>query len=152
MNAILYQNISESIVINKKLKEVRKVENIRLIENCTMLEPILTLTLPINANYIYIPIWGRYYFIKNIEIINGNQAKVECEVDVLFTFKEQILNTSQNVVRNQNRYNMYLEDPYMTVQGKTQRVNKVFTPPEGGFILNSSDHSNASYCYVLNSV
>lgn len=152
MNAILYQNSSENIVVNKVLKEVRKVEIVRLLDECSTLEPQLVLNLPINANYLYIPSWGKYYYIKDITILNAKQARVSCDVDVLYSYKDQLLKTSQNVVRNQYRFNMYLEDPFMTVQGKTKRFEKYFTAPEGGFILNTTDTSDASYCYVLNSV
>ena len=63
-------------------------------------------------NYLYIPEFGRYYFIDDITQIRNNLWEISAHVDVLFSFMNDI---SQNKVilekaENQNDGNLYLND------------------------------------------
>lgn len=46
--------------------------------------------LPETVNYIYVTAWGRYYFVTNVSHIGNDRLLVECETDVLATFKSNI--------------------------------------------------------------
>lgn len=56
-------------------------------------------TDPTEYNYAYIPAWKRYYFIQNITYALGVWV-LNLSVDVLASFRQQILNSSQYVLRS----------------------------------------------------
>lgn len=59
-------------------------------------------------NYIK---WGdTYYYVHDIVIVSNTQAEYHCEKDVLATFRNDILSSSQFVTRNANTYQPYLAD------------------------------------------
>lgn len=60
-----------------------------------------------NANYAYIPTFDRYYFIDR-QIFTDGKWRIYMSVDVLASWKESILNTSEYVLRNE-----YNNDPYI---------------------------------------
>lgn len=62
-------------------------------------------------NYMYIADFGRYYFIDDIVTKNNDVWEVSGHVDVLETYKNQLLDNQCVVKRQQNRYNTYLNDP-----------------------------------------
>lgn len=57
-----------------------------------------------------IPQFNRSYFIEDCVLING-LWEVTGHVDVLETYKAQILNNDAVIKRQQNKYNLYLDDP-----------------------------------------
>lgn len=61
-------------------------------------------------NYMQIPQFNRSYFIEDCVLING-LWEVTGHVDVLETYKAQILNNDAVIKRQQNKYNLYLDDP-----------------------------------------
>ena len=52
-------------------------------------------------NYIFVPSFNRYYFVNEVERLSGEHIIVKCKVDVLMTYKDDILNLKCNVVRNE---------------------------------------------------
>ena len=68
-----------------------------------------------NVNYMYIPEFHRYYFITKIESVRTKLWRVYGHCDVLKTYAQAILNTPCVVARNENRYNLYLNDSYFKV-------------------------------------
>ena len=52
-------------------------------------------------NYVYIPAFGRYYFIVNKSFDNGGAIILHCRVDVLESFKTDIFNLRCNVIRQE---------------------------------------------------
>lgn len=52
-------------------------------------------------NYVYIPAFGRYYFIVNKSFDNGGAIILHCRVDVLESFKAGIFNLRCNVIRQE---------------------------------------------------
>lgn len=60
--------------------------------------------------YAYIPTLSRYYFISNIVLVDNIRYTYYLQVDVLGSFKEDILNSRQYILRSTNHYNDYLID------------------------------------------
>lgn len=90
MELNLYNNISNTNVVNKKL-EFLKTINFKMKEDNSIIYPSLVLRGYESGNYCYIPQLKRYYYIKNIELMNGNLYRLDLEVDVLMSYKDSIL-------------------------------------------------------------
>ena len=54
---------------------------------------------------------GRKYFITGVRSIGYQRYEVDAKTDVMFTWKSEILNNNAVIRRQQNRYNLYLDDP-----------------------------------------
>lgn len=93
MNIILYQTTSERERINKDLSSVLSLSG-ALRGECSVTNPSFNIevTNPSDYNYCYIPDFGRYYYITNIVSVRTNIWRIDCDVDVLMSFKEAILN------------------------------------------------------------
>ena len=130
MNIVLYNNKSDSRVLNKSIEQIATIDVIlKSAQNIMSPEIMLqTKTLPIEANYCYISDFGRYYYINAQRLDNGNVSKIELTVDVLMSFKDMILKSTVVAERTTNKYNRYLPDIVPTL-AKFNNIYKLFTPP-----------------------
>ena len=116
---ILYQNISEYNAVNKTIRELTTLTG-TLREESSIIDPIITISDIDNyvgsMNYAYIPDFNRYYFITNIESVNSNLWRVSFHVDVLFTYRAQIKSNSAIIERNENQYDLKLNDGLFKTQ------------------------------------
>lgn len=71
-------------------------------------------------NYCYVPTFGRYYFINNIEIDAGERIILNCSVDVLNTYKTNILALDVTVTRNEYAQSNNLIDSLATFTPKRE--------------------------------
>lgn len=104
-------------------------------ENTSILDPVIILQTSDSIhslNYMYISDFGRYYFIKDIKSLNNNRWEISAHIDVLETYKQQILANSAVIKRQQNTYNLYLDDPEFHAYNNEQIQTKKFTVPSGG--------------------
>ena len=62
------------------------------------------------ANAVYCEELGRYYFITGKEWIRTGLLAISCHVDVLMTYRTDILNNAGIISRNSNLFNGYLPD------------------------------------------
>lgn len=114
MNIKIYTNTSENNKLNKSLTTLLDA-TCNLKRDTTLTNPVLELVgVPFsslkNANYMYIPDFGRYYFISNISYNSGGIAVVTGHVDVLMSFKSQLSNCSGILNRQESIFNAYLPD------------------------------------------
>lgn len=66
--------------------------------------------------YAYIPSLKRYYFISNNVVIDNRRWVYYLQVDVLASFKSDIINSRQYVIRSTSMFNDYITDTmYPTV-------------------------------------
>jgi hypothetical protein len=79
----------------------------------------------VKYNYCYIEDLKRYYYIDDISAENGI-AIIKCRVDVLNSFKEDILNSIQYVLRQENiNASPYLQDNLLPIRSDH---NYIFEP------------------------
>lgn len=110
MNLVFYKTISEHNKLNKVLTAektiVGNIQNDIDIDN-----PVFNISLENNVvdyNYCYIEAFNRYYYITKIEIVN-KMLRVYMHIDVLMSFKNDILNSKAHITRS-NRGNLFLKD------------------------------------------
>lgn len=80
----------------------------------------------IGVNYVFIPDWNRYYFVRDIKVATGGRYEIDLSVDVLQSFKEQILKCGVILSdTEQTGVNKYLPSDSFVVncKSKTDIVN-----------------------------
>lgn len=79
-----------------------------------------------NCNYMYIPDFGRYYYITDIAAVAGNMTQISGEVDVLKTYDQEIRNCPGIIGRNQEEWNLYINDGVFKCYQKDITGHKLF--------------------------
>ena len=147
MNITLYKTKSANNVISKKLISEKNLGNSCILaDNTSVTSPtviiggITSLDSISDYNYAYIPQCHRYYYINDIIALSGGRIKLILSVDVLMSFKTDILNSTQLVTRQKNKGKMYLADADWTVDGRTYLRSQYFnenhfSPQNDSFVL-----------------
>lgn len=140
----LYINKSENNKIGKSLTKVETI-NCKLMDNCSIKTPIITfggvnISSLLKSNYVGIPDLGRFYFVTDIVQINNGLWQVSLNCDVLESFKNSILNQNAIIERQENEYNLYLNDSSFKVYQKDRIQTKKF---------NNSFSKNGSYILMV---
>lgn len=119
MTIKLYNNISEYNAVNKSISELVTLTG-TLREESSIIDPVITISgidsYITSMNYAYIPEFNRYYFITNIESVRNNLWRVSFHVDVLYTYRVQIKRNSAIIERNENLYDLKLNDGLFQTQ------------------------------------
>lgn len=130
MNITLYTNNSETNKIGKNLTQLATLTG-SLRESSFMLNPVIRVT-GISAadvakcNYMYIPDFGRYYFVRDIGSIRTGLWELSAHVDVLETYAAQIKQQSAVISRQENEWNLYLNDDVFKVTSIPKVITKTF--------------------------
>ena len=147
MNITLFKTKSANNVINKKLTSEKNLgNNCILADNTSVTSPtviiggISSLDSISDYNYAYIAQCHRYYYINDIIALSGGRVKLTLSVDVLMTYKTDILSSTQLVTRQKNKGKMYLADADWTVDGRTYLRSQYFnenhfSPQNDSFVL-----------------
>lgn len=137
MNITLYSNSSDNNVVTKNISQVASLTGSLRNESGIMSPSILIQGTYPSANYCYISDWGRYYFIEEIISVRNNISEIRCRIDTLMTYAQQIRSLTAIIKKQENDYNLYINDgSFMTYAN-----DKAFTK---GFPGSFSDDS-----YVL---
>ena len=141
----LYHNASPANKIGKKLNDELVTSNVLLKDDVSILKPVFKVKdvrSIITYNYLYCSDLQRYYFIDDIVSVHNDLWEISCHVDVLETYKNSILGQTAVIKRQQNKYNLYLNDPdFMTYNNDTIQT-KMFSA--------SSFSKTLSYVLVVN--
>ena len=130
MKLKLYNNLSDKIVVDKKITQLGSTLNGTLRENCSVIDPIIKVEGIVGSNltkcnYAYIEEFGRYYYVTNIVCV-GNLFELHMHVDVLMTYKRSIRSNSAVVSRQEKLYNLYLQDGVFKEQANPHYEIKKF--------------------------
>ena len=76
----------------KRPSGVPHVVDVSLKRETSMTNPTLIMTIDNEVyNYVWIPDWGRYYFIDDIVYGNSNLCELRCTLDILATYKDNTI-------------------------------------------------------------
>lgn len=113
MTITLYRNSS---IPNKVVKNLTQVTSITgtLRAGTSILSPSILLEgaslTSINYNYFKVNEWNRYYFLGPVEYGIKDTVTITGVVDVLMSFASDILKARAIIERQENLWNMYLND------------------------------------------
>lgn len=99
MKAYFYNIADNPLKLNKTLG-VSLEKNIKLLKVTSYLTLDFVLTNYENENYVYIPDFGRYYFITDIEIKNNGLFRISLKEDVLMSYKDVLTNNENHVIKS----------------------------------------------------
>ena len=121
MNIDFFINNSDDDTINKSLTAVTSLQG-SLKEPCNIENPEITIENSgvLGANYCYISEFGRYYYINNQIILSNNRVKLGLTVDVLESFKTQILGLETIIENSTSQNDNYLSSDIWRANVKTK--------------------------------
>lgn len=97
-----------------------------------------------DANYMYIPEFGRYYFIVDVVMNINRQYIITGQVDVLMSYKEYLKGISCYIERNEFDYDPFVEDSLLPM--RADKLVREYVPDKGSLVT----HSFVDYTNVLN--
>lgn len=118
--------MSFPIILKRNLSPVKKFDktfdsdtasfDVVLKENTDVFMPTFLLQTDGNKlwKYNYIDgtdFSGRCYFITDVRSVGNNRFEIDAKTDVLSTWKNEIRANNAVIKRQQNLYNLYLDDP-----------------------------------------
>lgn len=128
MEITFYNCTSEYNRINKDLSEAITVSG-SLTDDTSIVNPVIRVSLNSNIvtkNYCVIPVFGRYYFVKDI-VASNKELIITLHCDVLASFKNDILNSKATITRS-NKGNKNIVDSLVLTTAKIKKqVKKVGT-------------------------
>ncbi len=147
----LYSTGDNPKTVTKTLTAISSV-TARLVHPCNILRPELILSgdsnvNAINANYVYIPDFGRYYFIKDHTTDTAVRIILSCEVDPLMSWAAGIRASSQLVTRSESiGAPTEIEDNLLPLK----KSKDMFVIQFEGGSMNLGSANNSSYNFVMN--
>lgn len=123
-------NNSEREAITKSLTTLETLTG-SLRNQSSIIDPVIEVTgiastTVTSCNYAYIPEFERYYFVKNIISIRANVWVIQCHVDVLGTYATQIKAQTAVIRRQENSWNLYLDDGIFKTYQNPKIITKAF--------------------------
>lgn len=113
MKIQLYNTISPRERVTKTITAVGSPLTGTIKEESSIIDPVVKVSfeaLP-EANYMYIEDFKRFYYINNIVCDYDGIFEIQAHVDVLMSNAGIIRKQKAIVAKQQNRYNLYLNDP-----------------------------------------
>lgn len=130
MTIEFYVNQSEKNRLDKTLVSAFNL-NGELKEDCSIIDPVIKIVGDVSSmasvNYMYIPSFGRYYFINNVISINNEICEVHAHVDVLSTYKDEIRAQRAVISRQEKKWNLYLNDGVFKTYQNPYIITKAFS-------------------------
>lgn len=99
-------------------------------------------------NYVQVPTWSRYYFIENWSSLGFGTFEINCTIDILMSYKDEIKEQYAFVNRSASRYNPKLVDDKMVFE--TGFNEQIFHQDNSLFAENIADIQSLLGCsFVL---
>lgn len=112
-NIVLQRNNSEMNRVSKSVDNLLTISGV-LKEDTSIIDPVIKIKCDLSdvtgCNYLSIPAFGRSYFVNNIRSIRNGLVEFSCHVDVLSSFASEIRGNKAIIKRQENAWNLYLND------------------------------------------
>lgn len=122
MEIVIERNKSEKNKLDKDVEIITTLSG-RLRNETSIIDPVITISGNLeslaNANYMEIPAFKRKYFITNIRTIRTGIVEISAHVDVLSSFATEIRSNKAIVHKQENEWNLYLNDGTFKIYSDT---------------------------------
>lgn len=122
-------NSSEKIALTKNITTVLTLTG-TLRDTSSIINPVIRIegdiSQVIKCNYLTIPEFGRSYFITNITSIRNGLYEISAHVDVLSTYANEIRANKGITRKQENRWNLYINDGTLMQYQNPQVITKAF--------------------------
>lgn len=123
MTIDLLQTDSSNNTIGKNIISLKQEVSCDVKGDISIANPVVVLSFDVETlktNYVYIPSYGRYYYISDIINLSGGRVELHLKVDVLESFKDDIKNSIAIIDKQQlsEKSNVYLNDGSYVTQEK----------------------------------
>lgn len=126
---VLQRNNSEDNKLTKSVENILTATG-NLKNDTSLIDPVILVRcdLPnvVHCNYMSIPEFGRSYFVRNIKSIRQGLVEFNCHVDVLSSFADSIKSNTAIIKRQENLWNLYLNDGTLRVYQNSMVLTKSF--------------------------
>ena len=106
-------SMSDKIEMDKTITTIAAL-NGTLKDATSIIDPVILVEGDLSqfaqCNYMTIPVFGRSYFVTNIRSIRNDLFEISAHVDVISTWKSEIRGNLAIVKKQQNDWNLYLND------------------------------------------
>lgn len=130
----IYLTKSERTALDKVLEDAIELTG-TLRDPSNVINPSIEIQANVSSvaarNYFEIPAFGRKYFITEITSTGYGRCIINGHVDVLSTYKEDIRKLYAVIARQENKYNLYLDDNLFKIDSRTIIQTKEFK--DGGY-------------------
>ena len=149
MNVILYNNKSDKRQLVKNIAEIKTISATAK-GDINIISPTLIIqnTDMTDINYCYITELKRYYFLTNYTYLTGQRIELQCNVDVLMTYSDEIKRLKVNVLRYEKIKPSYITDSRIPLFSSTKQ--RVIEFPDN--IFNLANPSADDKNFLLNIV
>lgn len=128
-NISLQRNNSERNKVTKDVENIMTVSG-ELKTETSIVDPVILIECDLSAvtgcNYVSIPTFGRSYFVNNIRSIRSGLVEFSCHVDVLSSFAAQIKQNTAIIRKQENNWNLYLNDGSFKIYQNPNVLTKAF--------------------------
>lgn len=128
-NITLQINNSERERLTKNVDTIMTVSG-ELKTETSIIDPVIIIECDLNAvkncNYMTIPAFGRKYFVNNIRSIRNGLVEFSCHSDVLSSFASEIRGNTAIIKKQENDWNLYLNDGSFKVYQNPNVLTKSF--------------------------
>lgn len=151
MNLTFYNNTSDPRTVYKSITQITSgdyPDSVVVTGNMSILNPVLSLKYDdsiARSNFVFIDEWGRYYNVDNISVDRGKRMLLTLSVDVLYTYRNSIVNCVGNCIRNEGLGIGFVPDTMIPIDPCTEFVTSEY------FSASDIDETSqmGDYYYVL---
>lgn len=149
MQFLFYTNSAQEQILDKTSYLSSETTLTGQIKNeCNVLTPTLIINANVfDSNYVYMPLFKRYYFITSFTRLDNNRLEISCSVDVLMSFKTEIKNYDVIATRSSNNYNALIVDRAISTQNNYFVITKKIS--EGLFASNTLNVEDYTYALTV---
>lgn len=126
---LIQQNASERNKVDKDITTLATITG-TLRQETSIIDPVFIVAGDlddfIDVNYLTVSSFGRSYFVNNIRSVRSGLVELTCHVDVLSSFAAAIRTNSAIIRRQENNWNLYLNDGTFKVYQNPIVLTKAF--------------------------
>ena len=131
MNVKLCTNNSPKNVLTKDVTQITELTTVVLKDNTSVIDPVFVVSSVSAAdiavtNYIECSTLGRKYFVTDVKSIRNGVWEISAHVDVLSTYDANIRLQNAIIHRQENEWNLYLDDGIFKTYQNPHIVTKLF--------------------------